>query len=96
MDYDANGNRTQLTENGAVYAYEVAANGNRLLSAKGPTAKIYSYDAAGNVIGDGIHSYGYDDRGRLVDVNAGAVTYVAQWTGPAGEEGRRHGDAVCV
>ena len=27
------------------------------------------------MIGDGIHTYGYDDRGRLVDVDSGLVTY---------------------
>lgn len=49
---------------------------NRLISTSGPTAKTYSYDAAGNVLSDGIHSYGYDDRGRLVTVDTTAATYV--------------------
>lgn len=51
-------------------------NSNRLLSAAGPTAKTYTYDLSGNIVGDGIHTYGYDDRGRLVDVDTGAATYV--------------------
>lgn len=73
--YDGNGNRSSLTENGSLYNYSNLANGNRLLSTAGPTAKTYTYDAAGNVISDGIHSYTYDDRGRMVDVDSGAVTY---------------------
>ncbi len=48
---------------------------NRLSSTSGPVAKSYSYDAAGNVISDGVHSYGYDDRGRLVSVDAGLASY---------------------
>ncbi len=38
-------------------------------------AKTFTYDAAGNVTSDNIHSYGYDDRGRVVSVDSGAVTY---------------------
>lgn len=38
-------------------------------------AKTYTYDAAGNVTSDGLHAYLYDDRGRLVDVDAAAATY---------------------
>ena len=48
---------------------------NRLLAVAGPLAKSYAYDAAGNVLSDGIHAYGYDDRGRLTDVDAGSVSY---------------------
>ena len=75
MTYDANGNRTSLSESGNSWLYSVQGNSNRLLSSAGPVAKVYSYDAAGNVVSDGVHSYGYDDRGRLVSVDAGAATY---------------------
>ena len=74
--YDANGNRESLTENGTPYSYTNATYSNRLTSLSGPVAKTYSYDAAGNVTSDGIHSYSYDDRRRLVSVNSGAATYV--------------------
>ncbi len=76
FDYDGNGSRESLTEDSIFYNYTNQALSNRLLSTQGPTAKTYTYDAAGNVIGDGINTYGYDDRGRLVDVNTGAATYV--------------------
>ena len=73
--YDANGNRLSLTEDGNVHAYTYQAASNRLTSTAGPVAKTYSYDAAGNVTSDGFHTNGYDDRGRLVDVDAGQVSY---------------------
>jgi len=37
--------------------------------------KTYSYDPAGNVISDGVYTFGYDARGRLVDVDSGAASY---------------------
>ncbi|MDH3691233.1 MAG: hypothetical protein OEU36_17450, partial [Gammaproteobacteria bacterium] len=75
LTYDANGNRASINEDLVLYNYSNLANTNRLLSTTGPTAKTYSHDLAGNVTSDGIHSYGYDDRGRLVDVDSGATTY---------------------
>jgi RHS repeat-associated protein len=74
ITYDENGNRESLTE-GSTYSYSLVTNSNRLASTTGPTAKTFTYDAAGNVTSDNIHSYGYDDRGRVVSVDSGAVTY---------------------
>jgi RHS repeat-associated protein len=73
--YDENGNRESITENGTPYSYTIVTNSNRLTSTTGPTAKSFAYDPAGDIISDGIHSYGYDDRGRLVNVDSGAVVY---------------------
>jgi RHS repeat-associated protein len=75
FDYDTNGNRVSLTENGTTYGYGYAANSNRLLNAAGPVARNYSYDAAGNVISDGVRSFEFDARGRLVDFNLGEARY---------------------
>src|SRR6185503_14854652 len=33
----------------------------------------YSYDAAGNVTNDGVHSYGYDSENRIVSVDGGST-----------------------
>lgn len=74
-DYDGNGNRTLLTQDSVPYSYSVLTNSNRLQSAAGPVAKTYSYDLAGNIIGDGVHIYGYNDRGRLVSVDGSFATY---------------------
>lgn len=73
--YDANGNRESLTEDGVFYNYTNTTNTNRVSSTTGPVAKTYTYDAAGNVTNDGVNTYGYDDRGRLVSLNSGAATY---------------------
>ncbi len=76
FDYDANGNRTLLTEFGQSGTYSYLAGSNRLLDSTGPSTKTYSYDLSGNITSDGTYTYGYDDRGRLVDVDSGAVSYV--------------------
>jgi RHS repeat-associated protein len=73
--YNPNGNRSLLTENGSPYSYTNLANSNRLLSTAGPIPKTYSHDASGNVLSDGVHTYAYDDRGRLTSVDSGTVTY---------------------
>jgi RHS repeat-associated protein len=40
-------------------------------------ALTYSYDAAGNVTNDGVHSYGYDSVSRLISVDGGSTaTYL--------------------
>ena len=73
--YDENANRETLVQNSTTYTYSLGVNNNRLTSTTGPTAKTYTYDAAGNVTSDNIHDYAYDDRGRLTDVDSGTVTY---------------------
>ncbi len=72
--YDANGNRSQLTLSGTPYGYSIQVGSNRLLSTAGPTAKTFTYDAAGNITSDGLFAYGYDDRGRMVTVGS-TTTY---------------------
>ena len=76
FEYDGNGNRLSFTQENVLYAYTYStSNGNRLLSTSGPLAKSLTYDASGNIVADGIHTFGYDDRGRLVDIDSGAVVY---------------------
>src|ERR1041384_2223517 len=49
---------------------------NRISSvSSGKTTLNYSYDAAGNVINDGLHSYTYDGENRLVALDATAAQY---------------------
>ncbi len=76
FDYDANGNRTSFGVDGSAWPYTVGTNSNRLLASTGPVAKSYSFDAAGNVTSDGVHSYAYDDSGRFVSLDSGAASYV--------------------
>lgn len=69
--YDAWGNRTaQTTTGGSCLTFSSAANTqNRLVG--------YTYDAAGNMINDGHHSYTYDAENRITQVDGGTTaTYV--------------------
>ena len=75
--YDLYGNRLQQnTYNGSCFAgqFTTSGNNNRL--------DQMSYDAAGNVINDGTHSYAYDAEGRVATVDGGATaTYVYDASG---------------
>ncbi|MBI3773004.1 MAG: hypothetical protein HY272_09930 [Gammaproteobacteria bacterium] len=75
--YDANGNRSSATLNGVTNSYTNAATSNRLQSANG---KTYTFDANGNITNDGVHSYNYDARNRLVGLNTG-VSYTINGLG---------------
>jgi len=82
--YDGAGNRTSLTISGNPYAYDVAANSNRLSSTAGPPpARVFNYDLAGNTLGDGQRTFAYDARGRMVQSTsaAGTVTYAVNGLG---------------
>lgn len=92
--YDENGNRESITESGTPYSYTNVAYSNRLTSTIGPTARTFAYDAAGNVTSDGIHSYAYDDRSRLVSVDSGVVTY--QHNGPGQRVKKDDGTTVTL
>lgn len=75
--YDADGNRNTETLNGTATTFTVAANSNQLASLSGGLNITYSYDADGNLTGDGINTYSYDDTGRLASVttSSGTDTY---------------------
>src|SRR6185437_5805602 len=62
--YDRFGNRWQ--QNGPqTMLLTFSANNNRMDG--------YSYDAAGNVLNDGVHSYTYDAENRITSVDGGAT-----------------------
>ncbi len=71
-DYDRFGNRWhQKTYNGSCTTptFSFTGNNNRLDG--------YSYDAAGNLLNDGVHSYTYDAENRIWKVDGGSTaTYV--------------------
>lgn len=72
--YDAAGNRLGLATAMTTTAYQYASGSNRLQSRSDASTTTYSYDAAGHLTGDGVRTYGYDGRGRLVTVTNGAAT----------------------
>ena len=67
FSYDANGNRTQLIEDGTTStSYQILENSNRLIAIDNNTRE---YDSNGNLINDGEHTYQYDARNRLTSVD---------------------------
>ena len=74
FSYDAVGNRTAFTDNSSSDSYSISSTSNRLLSVSGLNNRSYSYAANGAIIDDGIHTYSYDPRGRLVGVDS-SVSY---------------------
>jgi RHS repeat-associated protein len=71
--YDANGNRTQLTENTNSTHYTIDLSSNRLLSrnVNNQTLTNYTLDEAGNLTNDGTRSFTIDARGKLASVKIG-------------------------
>ncbi|MBK8119038.1 MAG: hypothetical protein IPK39_07295 [Sulfuritalea sp.] len=65
--YDAEGNRTSVTEDGVTAVYTV--NALNQYTAVGGLGS--SYDADGNLLSDGVTTYSYDSLGRLVSASAG-------------------------
>lgn len=66
--YDQLGNRTSQTVtagSGGTLNLSYSCNCNRMDG--------YSYDAAGNLLGDGLHNYAYDAENRLVSVDGGTT-----------------------
>lgn len=71
--YDQLGNRTSQT------ATAGSCNGNLSLTYAGNNNRMdgYSYDAAGNLLSDTVHTYAYDAWNRLITVDGGnTATYV--------------------
>ncbi len=81
-EYDRWGNRTgmwdQTTGGSQIQSLSLeqsaGAPTNRITNLSNPSGtSAYSYDEAGNVTGDGLHSYTYDAENRLVSVDFGAT-----------------------
>jgi RHS repeat-associated protein len=73
--YDDTGNRTSHTIGATSFAYTVAATSNRLSSTTGPApVQTNTYDAAGNLTGNGTATFTYSDRGRLKTAKVGTNT----------------------
>jgi YD repeat-containing protein len=77
--YDAVGNRISKTVGSATESYAYSASSNRLdtlTPTTGPT-RNFGFDANGSTLNDGLNSYVYDTRGRMVQATSvvGATNY---------------------
>jgi len=68
--YDPWGNRNaQSATGGTCFTFQVSSDGNNRLVG-------FSYDAAGNILNDGNHTYTYDAENRIIQVDGGqTATY---------------------
>ena len=91
--YDAVGNRTTMTLNGAATGYSYAAGSHRLVASTGAVVGSYDYDVAGNMVERDGSTLAYDARGRLIEYNNGMpVSYLVNSIGQRAE--KRAGDTV--
>jgi len=81
--YDATGNRITREIGADSYTHTVEAASNRLVNVQEPSGgntatRTYSYDAMGNLTGDGLNTFVYSARGRMsrADTPNGSVSYL--------------------
>lgn len=72
--YDGNGNRYGQTIGSSSYTQTIGSMSNRQTASTGPTVAKNTFDAAGNLTGDGTATYSYSDRGRLASVTKAGTT----------------------
>ena len=73
--YDLTGNRTNRTVNGASTGHAIAATSNRLTGLTGATVRSFTWDAAGNLTGDGSATFAYDSAGRRTGATIAGQTW---------------------
>lgn len=79
-----------------VYAYTIAGTSNRLTHTSGPPpAKTNTYDAAGNLTGNGTATFAYSDRGRMDSATVGANTVTYLYNGQ-GQRVKKPGPTAVV
>ena len=96
--YDAVGNRLTKTVGAGSSTYTPAATSNRLSSitpSSGPV-RTYLHDANGAVMADGINTYAYDTRGRLIQTISviGTTNYQVNAVGERIRKTNSLGDSV--
>lgn len=95
FQYDASGNRTQLTQGGTGYSNTIAPTSNRLSAVSGPVVKTNVFDLAGNLTSDGTASYTYKDHGRLATASKGGNTVSYLYNG-IGQRMQKNGPVAVV
>jgi YD repeat-containing protein len=76
-EYDKNGNRTSQTIGSGLVALEYTATSNRLNRVVGPQINNVNMDANGSITSNGINTFNYDGRGRMISASTsqGTVQY---------------------
>ncbi|MEA4855005.1 RHS repeat-associated core domain-containing protein [Solidesulfovibrio sp.] len=85
LSYDSAGRITGISDalaaprisNSGTTDFQYGSTSNRQTGSTGGMTKTYTYDAAGNITGDGSATFSYDARGRLTQVTKGSVTQYA-------------------
>jgi RHS repeat-associated protein len=80
---------------GGTTTFTLASTSNRLQAATGLINRSYSYDAAGNTLGDGTRSFTYDDAGRMKTSTSAGVTTTYRYNG-LGERVKKSSSAATV
>lgn len=96
--YDAVGNRTSRTAGSSTDNYTYSSSSNRIASiapASGPV-RNFTFDNNGSTTADGLNTYAYDTRGRMVQaVSAiGATSYQVNALGQRIRKTNSQGDTV--
>jgi YD repeat-containing protein len=96
--YDAVGNRSTKTAGASTDTYAYSATSNRLASitpASGPS-RSFTFDANGSTLADGVNTYVYDTRGRMVQAvsSLGTTAYQVNALGQRIRKTNSLGDRV--
>jgi len=96
--YDAVGNRTSRTAGSSTDNYTYATTSNRIASItpiSGPV-RNFTFDNNGSTSGDGVNTYVYDTRGRMVQATSaiGATSYQVNALGQRIRKTNTQGDTV--
>jgi len=96
--YDAVGNRTSRTAGSSTDNYAYAATSNRIASITPPSGPVrnFVFDANGSTTADGLNTYLYDVRGRMVQATSsiGATSYQVNALGQRIRKTNSLGDTV--
>jgi hypothetical protein len=96
--YDAVGNRTSKTAGSSTDTYAYSGTSNRIASITPPSgpARSFAFDANGSTTADGLNTYFYDTRGRMVQSTSsiGTASYQVNALGQRIRKSSVLGDTV--
>ena len=96
--YDAVGNRLTKSVGGTVHSYSYSPTSNRIASIQPTSGPVRSFvfDANGSTTADGLNTYAYDTRGRMVQATSsiGTTAYQVNALGQRVRKTNTLGDTV--